>query len=110
MESWKRAKEKLKGYQDNKEVKVTIEKQDFTNFNNNITSASFDRYLANMCLHYAEDPDVVVREAWRILKPSGICGFTVWGKASKSPLMTIVPDVLDDFGLVKMIKPFAKNS
>jgi ubiquinone/menaquinone biosynthesis C-methylase UbiE len=96
-----KTREKLSGYD-----KVKIEQQDFTKFN--VKDVTFDRYLANICLHYAEDPDVVIREASRILKPNGICGFTVWGKSSLSPLMTIVPDVLDDFGLAK--KDLSKRS
>ena len=87
-----KAKEKLDGMD-----KVTIEKSDFTKFH--YGDSSMDRYYANMCLHYAPDPDAVLKEAHRVLKPGGIAGFTVWGDASKSPLMTIVPDVLHDFGL-----------
>lgn len=62
-----KAQENLQGVE-----KVTIEKADFTKFQ--YSDATFDRYYANMCLHYAEDPDRVIQESFRILKPGGICG------------------------------------
>ena len=84
-----KARENLKGLP---EDKVTVEKQDFTKFD--YPNAHFDRYYANLCLHYAPSPDDVIQEASRVLKPGGIAGFTVWGRSAGSPLMTIVPDVL----------------
>lgn len=89
-----KASEKLQGLD-----KVTIENADFTklHYGDNV----FDRYYANMCLHYADDPDLVLKECNRVLKPGGIAGFTIWGRSNDSLLMTIVPDVLDDFGLDK---------
>ena len=92
-------------------VKVQIEKADFTNFDKQkFPDGYFDRYYTNMCLHYAENPDDVIREASRVLVPSsgdgdgdgdgdggGIAGFTVWGRRADSPVMTIVPDILKAF-------------
>jgi SAM-dependent methyltransferase len=53
-----------------------------------------------MYLCYAEDPDIVIKEACRVLKSGGCAGFTIWGRSKDSPAMTIVPDVLDELGLV----------
>ena len=92
-----KARERLATKQDNSNLNVSVEKQDFTNFQ--FESGSIDRYYANMCLHYARDPDVVIREAYRILKPQGIAGFTVWGRPSESEAFTIVPDVLKELAL-----------
>jgi len=86
------AREKLQGL-DN----VNVEKADFNKFP--YDDAAFDRYYSNMCLHYADSADIVIREACRILAPGGVCGFSIWGRAQDSALMTIVPDVLDDLGL-----------
>lgn len=78
---------------------VIVEKGDFSNFH--YPDSSFDRYYANMCLNYASDPNVVIQESYRILKPNGgIAGFTLWGHPKDSPCMTIVPDVLDELDLV----------
>jgi ubiquinone/menaquinone biosynthesis C-methylase UbiE len=78
---------------------LTIEKADFTQFT--YLDESFDRYYSNLCLCYASDPDAVIAESARILKPGGVAGFTVWGRKKGSNCMTIVPDVLHDFGLRK---------
>lgn len=86
------AREKLQGLD-----KVTVEKADFNKFQ--YEDATFDRYYSNMCLHYADSPDPVIQEACRILKPGGICCFSVWGRSKDSALMTIVPDVLDELHL-----------
>jgi len=93
-----KATERLRGLAENGGM-VTVEKADFTDLP--YENDAFDRYYANMCLHYADDPDVVLRECSRVLKRGGIAGFSVWGRSKDSPLFTIVPDVLDDFGLVK---------
>ena len=80
--------------------RVKVEKADFNNFAS-YGDGYFDRYYANLCLCYAEDPDVVLREACRVLKGGALAGFTAWGRSESSPLMTIVPSVLKDLGLVK---------
>ncbi|KAA8493377.1 Malonyl-acyl-carrier protein O-methyltransferase [Porphyridium purpureum] len=93
-----KARDRLSGSLPNGE-KVSVEKANFAALK--YADATFDRYYANMCLHYADDPDVVLQEAFRVLKQNGIAGFTVWGRCADSPLMTIVPDVLHEFGLDK---------
>lgn len=84
---------------------VRIEQADFTAFDRQkFPDGYFDRYYSNLCLHYAENPDCVIREASRVLKAGdaqgengGIAGFTVWGRRANSPVMTIVPDILKGF-------------
>ena len=87
------------GGSSNAKVKVKIEKADFTNFDKHkFPDGYFDRYYANLCLHYAENPDDVIREASRVLvRSGGIAGFTVWGRRDHSSVMTIVPDILEGF-------------
>ena len=96
-----KAKTNLKEYIEDSTntTKVTVEKADFTDFHA-YTNDTFDRYYANLCLCYAPDPDIVMKEACRVLKSKGIAGFTAWGSSKTSPLMTIVPDVLHDMNLV----------
>lgn len=88
-----KSRERLEGLD-----KAIIEKADYTKFQ--YDDGTFDRYYANMCLHYAQDPDIVIEEAYRVLSPGGIAGFTVWGRSAHSELFTIVPDTLNDLGLV----------
>ena len=85
--------------------RVRVEQADFTAFDQQkFPDGYFDRYYSNLCLHYAENPDNVICEASRVLKcgdgrgeNGGIAGFTVWGRREKSPVMTIVPNILKDF-------------
>lgn len=89
----------------NSSPKIRMEQADFTAFDKEkFPDGYFDRYYSNLCLHYAENPDLVIQEASRVLKASdengengGIAGFTVWGRKQDSPVMTIVPEILEGF-------------
>eukprot|EP00536_Pseudo-nitzschia_multiseries_P001429 jgi/Psemu1/283006/fgenesh1_pg.18_\ len=87
---------------DTPKVTVTIEAADFSDLSSLYPPERFDRYYSNLCLHYARDPDAVIAEAARVLRPGGIAGFTVWGKRSASPVMTIVPDILERFAAKRL--------
>ena len=84
---------------------IRLEQADFTAFDRQkFPDGYFDRYFSNLCLHYAENPDDVIKEASRVLKAcdgngehGGIAGFTVWGRRAESKVMTIVPDILEGF-------------
>ncbi len=97
---------------------VRIEQADFTAFDKEkFPDGYFDRYFSNLCLHYAENPDLVIEEASRVLKASdepgengGIAGFTVWGRREASPVMTIVPDILEGFSKLEPKPPQTKRS
>lgn len=90
---------------DSSSFPIRIEQADFTAFDKEkFSDGYFDRYFSNLCLHYAENPDLVIEEASRVLKAcdetgenGGIAGFTVWGRRDASPVMTIVPDILEGF-------------
>jgi len=63
----------------------------------NFESASIDRYLANYVLHLTPEPLNMLNECYRILKPGGRAGFSVWGRPEYSPRFTIVDNVFDSF-------------
>jgi len=45
--------------------------------------AEFDAVVGNFVLHHSGDPDRVLKEAYRVLRPKGRMGFTVWADPSK---------------------------
>ena len=56
--------------------------------------ASFDRVLANFALLHLSDPERACAEAFRVLKPGGKFGFTVWAPATESPYGKIIDDAM----------------
>jgi ubiquinone/menaquinone biosynthesis C-methylase UbiE len=56
--------------------------------------ASFDRVLANFALLHLADPERACIEAFRVLKPGGRFGFTVWASAAESPYAKIIDDAI----------------
>src|SRR5207249_483641 len=52
--------------------------------------ATFDRVLANFALLHLADPERACIEAFRVLKPGGRFGFTVWASAAESPYAKII--------------------
>ncbi|KAF1335780.1 Alanine--trna ligase, partial [Globisporangium splendens] len=54
-----------------------------------IATASTDRFVSNLCLQLTPDPDAMLRETKRVLKPNGLAGFTIWGRPENSGLFTI---------------------
>jgi ubiquinone/menaquinone biosynthesis C-methylase UbiE len=53
-------------------------------------NAAFDAVVMNLCLMHLAEPDQALAEAFRVLRPGGRCGFTVWA----------APDVAVGLGLV----------
>src|SRR5207302_9211139 len=56
--------------------------------------ATFDRVLANFALLHVSDPERACAEAFRVLKPGGKFGFTVWAAPEENPYAKIIDDAI----------------
>jgi len=45
---------------------------------------SFDIYLSSLCLQIVANPSKMMQEAYRVLKPGGVAGFSIWGPRNTS--------------------------
>jgi SAM-dependent methyltransferase len=66
---------------------------------------SFLRVLANFALLHLADPERACAEAFRVLKPSGKFGFTVWAPPSQSPYAKIIDDAIQAHANVNVYLP-----
>ena len=55
---------------------------------------TFDRVLANFALLHVSDPERACAEAFRVLKPGGKFGFTVWAAPAENPYAKIIDDAM----------------
>ena len=60
---------------------------------------AFDVVLANLSLMIVPDTAGVLREIRRVLRPGGTLAAAVWGRPERSPMMTLVPQVVKAIGL-----------
>src|SRR5437763_15297757 len=58
------------------------------------TDVTFDRVLANFALLHVSDPERACAEAFRVLKPGGNFGFTVWAAPEENPYAKITADAI----------------
>ena len=71
-----------------------------------ITSESVGVYIGGLFLHLVPNPDAVVKEAYRVLKPGGRVGFSVFGDKQKSLFFTLFDEVVAKRGHVDFRSKF----
>ena len=54
-----------------------------------LSSNSFDAYVANLSLHIVPEPQEMLKEALRVLKPGATAVFSVWGKQERSNMFCV---------------------
>lgn len=52
-----------------------------------------DKYIANLSLHIVNDPDLMLKQAYLVLKEGGKAAFSVWGDQEHGYLFTIPSQV-----------------
>jgi SAM-dependent methyltransferase len=62
------------------------------------TDASFDRVLMNFGLLHLSQPEKACAEAFRVLRPGGKFGFTIWAELHENPGGKIVNDAIEAHG------------
>jgi ubiquinone/menaquinone biosynthesis C-methylase UbiE len=69
-------------------ISVQRENSETLSFQN----STFDVYLSNISLQIVENPEKMLNEAYRVLRPGGKIGISVWGKEELSRFQTLIPE------------------
>lgn len=64
-----------------------------------VPTASVDRYVAGLTLQLVPDADAMLKEAYRVLTPDGLAGFTIWANPENSGMFAINAAANAELGL-----------
>ena len=62
----------------------------------------FDCYISSLSLMIVASHHNQLLEAYRVLQPGGIVGFTVWGRKENTALFAFLPEILEK---LEMLRP-----
>jgi ubiquinone/menaquinone biosynthesis C-methylase UbiE len=65
-----------------------------------------DAYLCGLALHLVPEPELVLQEAFRVLKSGGKLGFSVFGKKSKSQFFNLFDSLMRREGVMEYRSKF----
>ena len=82
-----------------KRLPSTITLQVANNLNLPFEDSSFDRVMAGMNLNLVPDPEKMLNEIFRVLKPGGRFGVSVWGRADESFALTVFNSACSKLGI-----------
>ena len=69
------------------------------------TEAGFDRVLMNFGLLHLSQPEKTCAEAFRVLRPEGKFGFTIWAEPHENPGGKVVNDAIEAHGDLNVEMP-----
>jgi SAM-dependent methyltransferase len=74
-----------------------------------IKSSSIDAYVSGLMFHLAPNPEDLVKEAARVVKPNGKFSFSVFGDKSKSLYFSMFDDLMTREGVMTFRSKFHLN-
>lgn len=64
-----------------------------------IEDEQFDAYIANLMFQEIPEPDLALKEAFRVLKKGGVCAFSIWGKKEDTKYKRFFEENFKKFGI-----------
>ena len=62
-----------------------------------VQSDSIDCIVAPLVLHLVENPEIFLRDCYRVLQMNGVAGFSVWGDKLKSTFFSMAERLIEEY-------------